>query len=59
MEFNGGGEEEKEESVRVCGAESTRPGSSFTDRIAIDLHMVIIRTTISGLMAQMKDSCMN
>lgn len=58
MEFTGRGEEEKEESVRVCGAESTRPGGSFTDRVAIDLHVVIIRRTISGLMAPMKDSCM-
>lgn len=46
-------------SERVHSAESKRPDNLFTDRVSIDLHAVVIRMTISGLMASLKGYAMN
>lgn len=53
----GGGKEE--EGQRERGAESKRQDNLFTDRVSIDLHAVVIRMTISGLMASLKGHSMN
>lgn len=44
---------------RERGAEYKRPDNLFTDRVSIDLHVVVITMTISGLMASLKGSSMN
>lgn len=44
---------------RVCSAEYKGPSNLFTDRVSIDLHAVVIRMTISDLMASLKGYSMN